>query len=137
MLLLIKRLSATAILLGSVLLIRNWIIAQTQLGKRHTALAQMGVFNRALHAYMADNGGNPPRTMQGLDALYSSPTTLPLPRRWFGPYLTGGVPAYPWGDPYVYESSGPNGGHYLVSSYANSRKDSPEDVISSDDADKQ
>jgi len=57
----------------------------------------------ALDLYELDNGGYP-TTTQGLEALLREPMGSPRPRNWNGPYVRGGVPKDPWGNPYVYRS---------------------------------
>lgn len=58
----------------------------------------------ALKLYELDNG-NFPTTEQGLNALYSKPSSSPAPINWNGPYLEK-KPADPWGNPYQYKSPG-------------------------------
>ena len=113
----------------------SWLSHQTPEARRQETLRQLSEFNRALHAYMRDNNGNPPTTPQGLDALYSCPKTPPLPKRWFGPYLAGPMPQDPWGDQYVYESPGPNGDAYRITSFGDESNRNPTTAdITSDDA---
>ena len=56
----------------------------------------------ALDLYELDNGAYP-TTEQGLQALLSKPGNAP---NWKGPYLKGGLPRDPWGNPYGYASPG-------------------------------
>ena len=70
----------------------------------------------ALDLYELDNGTYP-TTEQGLEALRSKPTGLPVPPNWRGPYLKGRVPKDPWGHTYVYGYPGQHisGGYDLYS----------------------
>jgi len=58
----------------------------------------------ALDLYELDNG-NYPSTEQGIDALFSRPSSSPTPPNWNGPYLKK-KPLDPWGKPYIYKSPG-------------------------------
>jgi general secretion pathway protein G len=85
-----------------------------QIGKAEvkTARAQIDALEKALDAYRLDVGRYPSNE-QGLDALVTQPAGS---TRWAGPYLKKGVPADPWGKPYVYRSPGEHG-EYDVLSY--------------------
>jgi len=79
--------------------------------KDGVARSQMEMLTAALDAYRLDNGQYP-TTQQGLDALWTEPTTSPQPRAWNGPYVRKRVPDDPWDTPYVYRYPGaenPNG----------------------------
>jgi general secretion pathway protein G len=84
---------------------------------RKAAVTQIGAFKTALELYMLDNH-EPPSSQQGLDALIVEPTSTPRPTNW-RPYLKDvtQVPLDPWGNPYHYESPGPNGEDYYIVSY--------------------
>lgn len=73
-----------------------------------TAKAQMDALSKALQAYRIDMGQFPP-TDVGLKALAEAPSSDP---RWRGPYLTGTVPADPWGMPYQYRFPSSKGKDY-------------------------
>jgi general secretion pathway protein G len=49
---------------------------------------------------------------EGLQALVAKPASA---NGWNGPYLKGGLPADPWGNPYHYANPGPNGGLEILS----------------------
>lgn len=70
-----------------------------------TARSQMEMLAAALDAYRLDNGTYP-TTQQGLGALWSEPTSPPVPRSWNGPYTRKPPPLDPWGSPYVYRFPG-------------------------------
>ncbi len=84
--------------------------------KDSTARSQIELLGAALDAYRLDNGRYP-TTDQGLEALWTPPTTQPLPANWRGPYLRKQVPLDPWGNPYIYISPGEinPGGYDLLS----------------------
>jgi len=78
-----------------------------QIGKSEikTAKAQIDSLDKALAQYRIDTG-HYPSTEQGLAALVTRPQNEP---KWDGPYLTKGLPADPWGNPYQYKSPGEHG----------------------------
>jgi len=78
-----------------------------QIGKSEikTAKAQIDSLDKALAQYRIDTG-HYPSTEQGLAALVTRPQNEP---KWEGPYLTKGLPADPWGNPYQYKSPGEHG----------------------------
>ena len=69
--------------------------------KAKIARAQMDSFEKALEQYRLDVGSLP-SVQQGLQALVIAPPNTP---KWQGPYLKKGIPADPWGNPYVYKLS--------------------------------
>jgi len=58
----------------------------------------------ALKLYKLDNGVYP-STAQGLNALFSKPSSSPTPNNWNGPYLEND-PIDPWKNLYKYKSPG-------------------------------
>jgi len=58
----------------------------------------------ALKLYKLDNGRYP-TTSQGLNALYSKPSSSPTPNNWNGSYLENEA-LDPWQNPYQYKSPG-------------------------------
>jgi general secretion pathway protein G len=77
-----------------------------------TARAQMDAFRKAVEAFRIDNGRYP-TTAEGLDALVRAPAGA---ARWHGPYLQSAIPPDPWGTPYQYQSPGPDGRDYQLTS---------------------
>jgi general secretion pathway protein G len=77
-----------------------------------TARAQMDAFRKAVEAFRIDNGRYP-TTAEGLDALVHAPAGA---TRWHGPYLQDAIPPDPWGTPYQYQSPGPDGRDYRITS---------------------
>ncbi|HBN14301.1 MAG: type II secretion system major pseudopilin GspG [Pseudomonadota bacterium] len=67
--------------------------------RRDAALSQISSLTSALDAYRLDVGQYPDE-LEGLIENDSGRST------WNGPYLRGDVPMDPWGNAYVYESSG-------------------------------
>jgi len=59
--------------------------------------------------------GRLPTAQEGLDALRNPPSGV---TGWKGPYLKKDLTNDPWGNPYVYQTPGPNGHDgYLIESY--------------------
>ncbi|NTV96132.1 MAG: type II secretion system major pseudopilin GspG [Thiobacillus sp.] len=85
----------------------------SQVGKSEVmaARAQIDGLTKALGQYRIDNGDFP-TTEQGLAALAIRPANA---AKWDGPYLEKGVPADPWGNPYVYAMPGEHGDYDLQS----------------------
>lgn len=69
--------------------------------KISAARSQIDIFSLALDSYRLDNDYYP-SSAQGLAALVTKPVGEPAARNWRGPYLKRGVPADPWGRPYLY-----------------------------------
>lgn len=84
-----------------------------QVGKSEikTARAQIDSFGKALDQYRLDTG-HYPTTEQGLASLVTKPANE---AKWDGPYLKKGVPADPWGNPYVYKQPGDHGEYDIIS----------------------
>ena len=74
--------------------------------RQTAARTQIAAFSTALNAFEVDNGYYP-RGKDGLLLLVQRPNDA---QSWRGPYLAeqGGIPADPWGRPYLYESPGKN-----------------------------
>lgn len=85
----------------------------SQVGKSEVraAQAQIAALTSALNTYRLDVGQFP-TDEQGLAALLARPAGV---GRWDGPYLQKGVPADPWGRPYLYKSPGEHGDFDLYS----------------------
>lgn len=85
----------------------------SQIGKSEVkvARAQIDALGKALDQFRLDNG-HYPNTEQGLESLVTAPANEP---RWDGPYLQKGVPADPWGNPYVFIMPGERGEYDLLS----------------------
>ncbi len=85
----------------------------SQIGKSEVkaAKAQIDALGKAIDQYRLDVGRYP-TTEEGLAVLVTKPANVP---KWDGPYLTKGVPADPWGNPYVYKAPGTHGDYDLIS----------------------
>jgi general secretion pathway protein G len=79
--------------------------------KSKTAAVQIADLEKSMELFKLDVGRFP-TTAEGLDALVNRPASA---NGWNGPYLKGGVPADPWGKPYVFTSPTANGGVDIVS----------------------
>jgi general secretion pathway protein G len=79
--------------------------------KTKTAAIQIADIDKALDLFKLDVGRYP-SNVEGLQALVSAPPTA---GGWNGPYLKGGLPSDPWGNPYHYANPGPNGGVQIMS----------------------
>ncbi len=85
----------------------------SQIGKSEVkaARAQIDALGKALDQFRLDTGHYP--TMEeGLQVLVARPANEP---KWDGPYLTKGVPADPWGNPYVFKIPGDHSEYDLMS----------------------
>lgn len=84
-----------------------------QLGgaKSKTAVVQIADIEKALELYKLDVGRFP-TTQQGLQALNQQPSGVV---GWNGPYLKGGVPLDPWGNPYQYSLNAGNADPLILS----------------------
>ena len=84
-----------------------------QVGKSQTkvAKAQIDSLEKALDTYRLDVG-HYPSTEEGLQALVAGPSGE---TNWAGPYLRKGIPADPWGRPYVYTQPGTHRDYDLMS----------------------
>ena len=84
-----------------------------QVGKSQVkvARAQIDAFDKALDQFRRDVGRYP-TSEEGLRALVVQRSGEP---NWARPYLKKGVPADPWGRPYVYQQPGTHGDFDLFS----------------------
>lgn len=90
----------------------------------------------ALDLYELDAGAFP-TDEQGLRALMERPTLDPIPRVWNGPYVRGGLPKDPWGNPYVYKRPSDRVGldYDLISFGSDGIEGTDDDIRNADDAD--
>ena len=89
------------------------IMAQLDRSKVRTAEVQARALVSALHTMRLDIGRYPTED-EGLTLLVENPSGAVT--GWYGPYLDGGVPADPWGRPYVYETPAtPEGNPAVIS----------------------
>lgn len=90
-----------------------------------TARSQIETYGLALQTYALDCGGYPTRE-QGLAALWSKPSTEPVPAGWNGPYVDRKVGPDPWGRPYEYAVPGPDGLPFGLRSWGSDGKEGGE-----------
>jgi general secretion pathway protein G len=86
-----------------------------QIGRSKTQItkAQIESLEKGLDQYRIDVG-HYPSSEAGLVALFVQPANE---ANWHGPYLKKGIPADPWGNPYVYKMPGAEGREYEIISY--------------------
>jgi len=86
-----------------------------QVGKSQikVARAQLDALDKALDQFRLDVG-HYPTSEEGLQALVVAPSGE---THWAGPYLKKGVPADPWGRPYIYQLPSTHGGDFDLLSY--------------------
>ena len=87
--------------------------AQVGRSQVKVARAQVAALDKALDQFRLDVGRYP-TTEEGLQVLVVQPSGEV---NWAGPYLKKGVPADPWGRPYVYQQPGTHGGDFDLLSY--------------------
>ena len=85
----------------------------SQVGKSEiqVAKAQIDSLEKALDQFRLDNRRYP-TPEEGLAALVEKPASA---TNWSGPYLKKGVPADPWGRPFVYRTPGAKGEYEVIS----------------------
>ncbi len=89
------------------------LIGRTSDAKIAKSKADISTLSSSLQEYRLDNDRYP-TTEEGLNALRVRPSSA---RGWKGPYTTKDIPMDAWGNPYVYQSPGPDGQDFLVTSY--------------------
>ncbi len=72
--------------------------------KVKTAKVQISMLETSLDAFRLDMGRYPTAT-EGLQVLWDNPGNLV---NWDGPYLPKPVKQDPWGNPYIFQSPGPD-----------------------------
>ena len=88
------------------------LIGRTSDAKIAKAKSDIATVSSLLQQYRLDNDKYP-TTEEGLNALRVRPSSA---RNWKGPYTTKDIPMDPWGNSYVYQSPGPDGQDFLVTS---------------------
>ena len=95
---LIELLVVLAILTLLAGLVGPRVLGQLGGAKAKTAAVQIADLDKSLELFKLDVGRYP-TTQEGLQALVTKPGAV---NGWNGPYLKGGVPNDPWGNPYQY-----------------------------------
>lgn len=93
------------------------VVGRTADAKRAKAAADIATMASLLQQYRVDNDAYP-STEDGLNALRQQPSDA---TNWRGPYTSKDIPLDPWGGEYNYESPGPNGEDFLITSYGSDR----------------
>lgn len=113
---------STVAVVGSIIIKQRGIDVNTIFGigcgctddaRIAAAKSDIATLSSAVEQYHHDTGQYP-STGEGLTALTARPKDVP---DWKGPYLERAIPSDPWGDAYDYQSRGPNGQDYLITSY--------------------
>ena len=99
---LIELLVVLAILTLLAGLVGPRVLGQLGGAKAKTAAVQIADLDNSLELFKLDVGRYP-TTQEGLQALVTKPGAV---NGWNGPYLKGGVPSDPWGNPYRYANNG-------------------------------
>jgi general secretion pathway protein G len=89
------------------------VVGRTSDAKRAKAASDISTLSSLLQQYRVDTDTFP-STEEGLSALRVQPPDV---QNWRGPYTSKDIPTDPWGNEYVYESPGPNGEDFLITSY--------------------
>lgn len=108
---LIELLVVLAILTLLAGLVGPRVLGQLGGAKSKTAGVQIADLDKSLELFKLDVGRYP-TSQEGLQALVAKPGNA---NGWNGPYLKGGVPNDPWGNPYRYANPGSNGGMEILS----------------------
>lgn len=95
---LLELLVVLAILTLLASLVGPKVLGQLGGAKSRTAALQIADLEKSLELFKLDVGRFP-TTKEGLVALVTKPAEV---NGWNGAYIKGGVPADPWGKPYVY-----------------------------------
>ncbi|HEV7867609.1 MAG TPA: type II secretion system major pseudopilin GspG [Chthoniobacteraceae bacterium] len=105
---------------------------RSQQAKETAAQSQINSMELALDSFEVDNGFFP-KGNDGLSALVEQPSGA---QNWKGPYLKKGIPADPWGNPYVYAYPGKNNaaGYDLSSMGPDGRSGGDDDITNWDAA---
>jgi general secretion pathway protein G len=90
------------------------LVSHVDEAKVATAKSDIATLKSCLQNYRLDNDKYP-TTEEGLQALVVAPADAP---HWKGPYTDKStIPNDTWGNPYQYQSPGPNGQDFLITSY--------------------
>lgn len=87
------------------------VVNKTSDAKRSKAASDIANLRSAINAFRLDCDRYP-STEEGLDSLRTAPSDV---KNWRGPYLDRPLPPDPWGNPYIYETTGDD--NFSVLSY--------------------
>ena len=102
-------LAVTAILSSQIGVAAHKMIQKARVS---AAQSQIEMLKFSLQSYFADCGSFPTEE-QGLLALWEEPVLYPVPENWNGPYTDKKVSSDPWGNPFLYLTSGTVAGEGL------------------------
>jgi general secretion pathway protein G len=111
---LIELLVVMVILAVLAALIVPRLISRTDTAKVDAAKSDEATLASELQTFHLDCDRYP-TTDEGLNALESPPSDVAT--KWKGPYSSDKIPNDPWGNPYVYQAPGVNGGSFSITSY--------------------
>lgn len=97
------------------------LLNKAQDAKVSAAKSDISSLKTALNNYHLDNDAFP-TTDEGLNALVTAPSSA---THWKGPYVEK-IPSDPWGNAYQYQSPGPSGQDFLITSYGSDGKEGGE-----------
>lgn len=89
------------------------VVGRTSDAKIAKAKSDISELAGLLQQYRVDNDKFP-TTEEGLASLEQAPADAP---NWRGPYTSKAIPTDPWNNEYSYESPGPNGEDFVITSY--------------------
>jgi general secretion pathway protein G len=92
------------------------IFGKVDSSKVQTAQTQIKMLKAAVGVMNLEVSGVP-RAEELLRWLVEAPQSEPARSQWKGPYLDGGLPVDPWGNPYVVKIPGANGQSFSILSY--------------------
>jgi general secretion pathway protein G len=92
------------------------IFGKVDSSKVQTAQTQIKMLKSAVGVMNLEVSGVP-RAEELLRWLVEAPQSEPARSQWKGPYLDGGLPVDPWGNPYVVKIPGANGQSFSILSY--------------------
>lgn len=92
------------------------LFGKVDTSKVQTARTQIKMLKSALGIMQLDVS-NLPLTEDGLRYLVEAPKTEPQHSQWKGPYIDGGMPLDPWGNPYVLKVPGTDNQPFSIMSY--------------------
>lgn len=92
------------------------IFGKVDSSKVQTAQTQMKMLKSAIGVMNLDVSGTP-KPEELLRWLVEAPQAEPMRSQWKGPYIDGGLPVDPWGQPYVVKMPGLNGQPFSIVSY--------------------
>jgi general secretion pathway protein G len=78
------------------------LMGRVDVSRQTAAETQGRMLKSALDTMRLDIGRYPTKE-EGLGMLVTEPADERIARKWRGPYLSEGLPADPWGNPYQYE----------------------------------